>query len=176
MLVLVDSRYPSWSWYWRYVISTLRADLASGQLKEKLLARFNGAIDRAIERRKFQIGRLYLRRTLKYSPKPFAGEIVLIASEELRSRNPTRVWKTLTPYPVTVHLVPGDHFSHLRQHAVETAAALDKCLAEADATLSGSATDIAPTVDPGDERDILPFTRTALQPCRPRPSRFRRFH
>ncbi len=139
MLVLVDSRYPSWSWYWRYVISTLRADLASGQLKEKLLARFNGAIDRAIERRKFQIGRLYLRRTLKYSPKPFAGEIVLIASEELRSRNPTRVWKTLTPYPVTVHLVPGDHFSHLRQHAVETAAALDKCLAEADATLSGSA-------------------------------------
>jgi len=135
LLVLVDSRYPSWIWYWRYVIATLRSDLASGQFKEKLLARFRGSVERAIERRKFQIGRLYLRRTLGYSPRPFAGEIALIISEkELRRYNPTRVWKTLTPYPLTVHPVPGDHFTHLRQYAAETAAALDKCLAKAEAT------------------------------------------
>jgi thioesterase domain-containing protein len=132
LLVLVDSTYPNWIWYWRYVSRAWLIDLRSGQLKQKLLDRLEGSRDRAIERRKFQIGRLYLRRILVYSARLFSGKISLIVSEQLRNRDPTRIWKALAADGLIIRAVPGDHVSHLRQHAAETAAALDECLTDAE--------------------------------------------
>lgn len=126
-LILVDSTYPSRKWYWRYVARTFwRRFKADG------LRALASAPDGAIEKRRFQIGRRYLARTLQYRPRPFAGCLSLIISERQRHRDPTRMWRALAAGGMELSYVPGDHFSHLRQYAAETGAAIDRYLAEAE--------------------------------------------
>jgi hypothetical protein len=41
------------------------------------------------------------------------------------------VWRDLAGGGLDIHHVPGDHFTHLRDHVQATAARIDACLEEA---------------------------------------------
>ena len=135
LLVLIDSRFPSWRWYARYVVNSALRDLREGNFGKLMGGPFKTSDDQTIEREKFRIGRIYLRRTLQYEPEPFDGNITFIVCENQRDRDMTRGWKILARGGLTMRYVPGDHYTHLRQHAAETGRELNDCLRIASSAL-----------------------------------------
>jgi amino acid adenylation domain-containing protein len=141
-LVLVDSVYPSWGWYlrsqwsqfWQSEVVPLAQTLwrtptlFSQALKHRLTIWTAPSHEQRVGRLKTRIGRTYLRRTLFYRAHPYPGSIIYLRCEEQGGRDPTRVWRDLAQGGLDVHAVPGDHITHLRQHAARTAACLDACL------------------------------------------------
>jgi amino acid adenylation domain-containing protein len=129
-LVLVDSRYPSKFWYYRYVARRAVADFRDQ--KTSIFRLMKKPRGQDIPSMKNHIGKSYLRRTLRYRPRPYPGKIVLIISEAQRRRKPARVWIQLAKKGLDLRYVPGDHFSHLRQYACETGRQITECLRNSD--------------------------------------------
>jgi thioesterase domain-containing protein len=141
-LILIDSRFPSQGWllrfvlgeFWRSEVLPLTRSYRRGAaglraaLKEKITMLTNPSPEQRVGRKKVQIGWKYLRRTLRYSPRPYPGPITLILCEAQKTADPTRVWCDLAAGGLDIHEVPGDHFTHLRDHAALTAAHLNACL------------------------------------------------
>jgi aspartate racemase len=141
-LILIDSRFPSQGWllrfvlgeFWRSEILPLTRSYRRGAagfraaLKEKITMLTNPSPEQRIGRKKVQIGWKYLRRTLRYSPRPYPGPITLMLCEAQKTADPTRVWRDVAAGGLDIHYVPGDHFTHLRDYVALTAERLDACL------------------------------------------------
>jgi thioesterase domain-containing protein/acyl carrier protein len=78
--------------------------------------------------RRSAIGNRYVRRMLRYRPQPYQGKLTLVACADSGVEDAARVWRNLAAGGLEVRYVPGDHFTHLRDHAASTAACLDDCL------------------------------------------------
>ena len=82
-----------------------------------------------------------LRSKWRYTPEPYAGPLVLFRAQDRRAEPAheggsaaTLGWAALSSQPVTVHEVPGNHFSMLKAPHVEVLANhLRRCLLAADA-------------------------------------------
>jgi amino acid adenylation domain-containing protein len=145
-LILVDSRFPSWGWYWRYRLWRLwhleLAPLAESFRKNR--AAFRLALKQKmrlatlppeyrIEQAKNRIGLKYLRSLLRYVPKPYHGTVKLLLCEKATMRDPTWMWRNVARGGLDVHSVPGDHYTHLRAESALTSAQLSACLDAAQA-------------------------------------------
>jgi amino acid adenylation domain-containing protein len=128
-LVLIDSIYPNWPWYARFLLQAFRErwkqETTIGSVTKRLFAPSD---DQRMEGKKYRIGRQYLRHSVRYAATRRAGPVHMIISEQRRNRNPTRIWEELAGGGLITLYVPGDHSSHLREYARETAAAIEECL------------------------------------------------
>ena len=141
-LILVDSRFPSWNWllrnrfreFWNGDVVPLWRSLRQSQanfqtaLKDRIAIRFNPSSEQKVGREKTRIGWKYLRTIMRYSPRPYAGQIILLVCEEEKTRARIRIWRDVADEGLKIHFIPGDHITHLRQYAAATAARLDECL------------------------------------------------
>jgi amino acid adenylation domain-containing protein len=144
-LVLVDSHLPT---HVRLVRSRLRsfwrADLepslrrctspaAARQVSLEWGRRlFAPSAEQQHGRLQSRIGRMYLRRIARYRLRPYPGRVVLLLADDSETSGRWQGWRDVALGGVDVRRVPGDHQSHLREHAPATAACLDECLEELD--------------------------------------------
>jgi thioesterase domain-containing protein len=155
-LILVDSRYPSWSWLckyllwriWYFGVLPLVQSRSQGQakflaqLKDKITMLFKPSPEQRVGGERIRIARKYLHRTIRYSPRTYHGPITLVLCEKQGSGDPTRVWRDVAGAGLHIQQVPGDHFTHLREYAAITAARLDACLdAASDRLRKGAGTE-----------------------------------
>ncbi len=61
---------------------------------------------------------------VQYTGGPCAAPLLLIRAAEPASGDPDRGWGSLTGQEVELHELPGDHYTLLREPAVERLAAL----------------------------------------------------
>jgi amino acid adenylation domain-containing protein len=141
-LILVDSGFPSWSSYlrnrvldfWRSEVLPLVRSWRQSRaqfrtlIKEKIMILIAPSPEQRAGLAKTRIGRKYLRRLLRYSPRPYPGPVMLILCDGEKTRDSMRVWRDVVRGGLDIQHVPGDHFTHLREHAAVTAARLDACL------------------------------------------------
>jgi amino acid adenylation domain-containing protein len=147
LLVLVDTQFPTWQAMLRnrlhnlwcdQVLPFLRRCSASGRefraaIRESTQLLFAPTREQKIGRQKVRIGRKYLRHILRYKPRPYPGPVTLIMCEKPTRREPGRVWHDLAGGGLEILHVPGDHFTHLREHVQATAARIGACLDAAQA-------------------------------------------
>jgi aspartate racemase len=147
LLVLVDSQFPTWQRmlrnrlgdFWRdQVLPFFRNCRVSRQefgaaLRKSVQLHCAPTREQRIGRQKVRIGRQYLRNILQYKPRPYAGPVTLLICEENSSREPGRVWRGLADGGLEILRVPGNHFTHLREHVQVTAARISACLEAAQA-------------------------------------------
>jgi thioesterase domain-containing protein/acyl carrier protein len=139
-LVLIDSNYPTRPRMMRTQLVNLWQDIlppevgrppgiggAVTRLKARIRLVREPSEEQALGMRRSAIGNRYLRRLLRYRPQPYDGALTFIACED-REVEAGRVWDGLASGGVEIRYVPGDHFSHLREHVDSTAACLDDCL------------------------------------------------
>jgi amino acid adenylation domain-containing protein len=74
----------------------------------------------------------YRRTVRRFHPKPYNGPIEIIVSEKLYRRDPTLGWKKLVLKGLSIHPVPGDHWSYIRDHVDVVGLKLRECLARAE--------------------------------------------
>jgi thioesterase domain-containing protein len=69
----------------------------------------------------------YQKTLLGYDVKPYGGAVHVLRSADQIKQFPQSGWE---PYAseVNVHKIPGDHYTYIREHAREAAAALTKIL------------------------------------------------
>ena len=140
-LILVDSQFPSRSGrcatgFASGATSFVPPLIAAGNVRDnssklankQLRMWFAPSEEQKIGQKKVRIGRKYLRRFLRYSPRSYAGPVTLIICEDSANRDPCRVWRDVALGGLRIHVVPGDHISHLREHAEATAAVLESAL------------------------------------------------
>ena len=144
-LILVDSSVPSWSAHLRYRLFRLRSlgllpllqswrlnrSHFYATLKEKITILTAPSPEQRVGREKVRIGLKYFRRLMRYSQQLYPGPATLIVPAELKWQDPAPMWRDLILGELDVCHVPGDHLTHLREHAVDTAACLDACLEQA---------------------------------------------
>jgi hypothetical protein len=103
---------------------------------------FSPTEEQRIGMRRSSIGNRYLRRILGYRPQPYEGKLVFLACEDREVEDAARVWKDVAAGGLEVRYLPGDHYTHLRDHAATTAETLDDCLrrarADHDAATNGA--------------------------------------
>lgn len=73
----------------------------------------------------------YLRTLFRYRPRHYPGRITMLVNEVDARRHPDLGWRRLAAGGVTIHTVPGDHYSYIRDHAKDTAERLRDCLQKA---------------------------------------------
>ena len=144
-LILVDSSVPSWSAHLRYrlfrlwslgllpLLQSWRLSRSHfyATLNEKIIILTAPSPEQRVGREKVRIGLKYFRRLMRYSQQLYPGQATLIVPAESKWRDPARMWRDLILGELDVYHVPGDHSTHLREHAVDTAACLDACLEQA---------------------------------------------
>ena len=153
-LILIDSQFPSRSSLARYGFHVWRDELRPiiqrcrehpgdffQAIYEQLRLRFAPSEEQKVGQQKVRIGRKYLRRFLRYSPRPYSGPMTMIICEHGTNQDPTRVWRDLASGCLSIHVVPGDHISHLREHAEATAAVLESALNSSDRIQSANDAD-----------------------------------
>jgi thioesterase domain-containing protein len=142
LLVLVDSHFPTWLGMLRNRLHNLWRDHAlpflrrcctsrselGAALREARQIFFDPTPEQRIGLRKVKIGRKYLRHILRYKPRRYRGPVTLILCEEHNRRAPERVWRDVAGGGLEILYVPGDHFTHLRDHVQFTAARIAACL------------------------------------------------
>jgi thioesterase domain-containing protein len=143
-LVLIDSFIPRWSRFMRNELVNLWSNRLRPDLER---ARADGLIKFARELRRrvlepspaeqigyrqMRIMRTYLARLTAYEPQPYPGPVVLLRAAHTNQEEAQR-WRSVATGRFEMHDIPGDHFSHLRDHAKATAIRLEECL-EADET------------------------------------------
>ncbi len=141
LLVLIDSNYPTRQRMMRNHLVGLWRDILPPAVARP--AGLRGVAARARDRarvllspteeqrtgmRRSAIGNRYLRRILSYRPRPYEGKLTLVACANREVQDAGRVWRDLAVGGLEICYVPGDHFTHLRDHAATTAACLDDCL------------------------------------------------
>jgi thioesterase domain-containing protein len=65
---------------------------------------------------------------LSYRPKPLRTRAVLLASQELMKTDGPRRWAEALGGDLTVRVLPGTHWSYIREHVAEVGAALRETL------------------------------------------------
>lgn len=144
LLMLVDSRFPSWASllknrvleFWRGDFLPMARSLWRDRsqfralLDERIAILTDPSQEQQIGRAKTLIGRKYLRTIMRYSPKPYFAPMTLLACEE-GVHDPGEIWRDVAHAGLDIESIPGDHFSHLRQHAAVTAARIDASLESA---------------------------------------------
>ncbi|MEO5731116.1 MAG: alpha/beta fold hydrolase, partial [Byssovorax sp.] len=99
-------------------------------------------VGEAYVRRLLRVNAAHLEARRRYVPGPYAGRVTLLRVEDPPHLadalgDPTRGWAALAAAPVDVHVVPGDHFSMVRDpHVRALAEALRRVLT--DSAPSGS--------------------------------------
>jgi acetoacetyl-CoA synthetase len=140
-LILLDSNNLTWSsllryrtWrVWHSQISPLVQGWRKSRaqfvrlLKQSILSMVSPSPEQQRGRKKVRIGLSYLQTVRRYRPRPYHGPITLILCEEGR-RDLSGVWQDVARAGLDIQYVPGDHFTHLRRHAANTAARLNACL------------------------------------------------
>ena len=74
----------------------------------------------------------YRRTVRRFHPQPYNGPIEIIVSEKLYRRDPTLGWKELAPKGLSIHPVPGNHWSYIRDHVDVVGLKLRECLERAE--------------------------------------------
>jgi thioesterase domain-containing protein/acyl carrier protein len=144
VLVLIDSNYPTRPRMIRnQVINLWRDTLPPGVVRpdglrgvaaraqDRARVLFSPTEEQRIGIRRSMIGNRYLRRILRYRPEPYPGKLIFLACEEREVEDAVRGWKDLAAGGLEVRYLPGDHYTHLRDHVATTAAMLDDCLRHA---------------------------------------------
>jgi aspartate racemase len=139
-LVLIDSFVPRWSRFMRNEIVNfwslrLRPELqwakANGFFEYARIWRrrlVNPTPEEESAQRQVEVMRTYLARLTAYKPRRYDGRVILLRAANPRAEDPVTRWRSIMNGPFEVHDIPGDHFTHLREHAKATAECLDKCL------------------------------------------------
>jgi amino acid adenylation domain-containing protein len=141
LLLLIDSHYPTRRRTMRNQLVNLWRDtlppdvgrpgglvgLAAGA-RARVRVVLSPTDEQRVGMRRSAIGNRYLRRILGYRPRPYEGKLTLIACGNRQVEDVGRVWRDLAVDGVAIHDVPGDHYTHLRDNAPTTAAAVDECV------------------------------------------------
>jgi thioesterase domain-containing protein/acyl carrier protein len=141
LLVLIDSNYPTRRRMMRNHLVGLWQDTlppevgrppglrgAATRVRARVRVMRTPSEEQRIGMRKSAIGNRYLRRILRYRPEPYEGKLTLIACTDREVEDAARIWRELAAGGLEIRYVPGDHFTHIRDHASTTAACLDDCL------------------------------------------------
>jgi thioesterase domain-containing protein len=73
--------------------------------------------------RYFEVFRTNVRALLNYKPQRYPGRITLLrASELITDIDLVKDWRDLAADGVEIHVVPGDHYTMLREPAVQVMA------------------------------------------------------
>ena len=73
--------------------------------------------------RLFDVFRTNVRALLSYKPQSYPGRITFFrASEQVADVDPADAWQNLAADGVEVHVVPGDHYTMLREPSVQVMA------------------------------------------------------
>jgi thioesterase domain-containing protein/acyl carrier protein len=144
LLVLIDSHYPTRRRTMRNQLVNLWRDIlppdvgrpgglrgVAARARDRAGVVFSPTQEQRIGMRRSAIGNRYLRRILGYRTRPYEGKLALIACVDRRVEDSGRIWRDLAVGGLEIRYVPGDHYTHLRDHAPTTAAALDDCLRRA---------------------------------------------
>jgi thioesterase domain-containing protein len=130
LLILLDTRGPVFDW-WRYAPRTKLADLRSIFLRPRCERYLEQGRPIPFKLRNFFIINTYRRALERYRPKPYTGKVLLVRSWQ-RSNEPTG-WQGLLSESATVKVVPGEHFTILREpHARAVVSAIDEQLRSLD--------------------------------------------
>jgi hypothetical protein len=78
----------------------------------------------------------YRRTVRRIQPTPFNGHVEVIVSEKLYRRDPALGWKKLALKGLSIHPVPGDHWSYIRNHVEVAGLKLRECLERAEKKLT----------------------------------------
>jgi thioesterase domain-containing protein len=156
-LVLIDSNYPTRPRMMRTQLVNLWQDIlppevgrppgiggAITRLKARVRLVREPSEEQRLGMQRSAIGNRYLRRLLNYRPRPYDSSLTFIACD-IREVEAGRVWRDLASAGLEVRYVPGDHFSHLREHVASTAACLDDCLRVARERRAGVETRVSPS-------------------------------
>jgi thioesterase domain-containing protein len=127
LLLLLDSPFPS---RLRLMLNRV-VNYWRNTREHGLRAMLKPTDEQRIGHRKTAIGNRYFGRMLRYRPQPYDGKLTLVACAERRRSDPARVWREVVGGSLEIHEIPGDHYSHLRDHVATTAACLDECLRRA---------------------------------------------
>jgi amino acid adenylation domain-containing protein len=157
LLVLIDSNYPTRPRMIRNQVVNLWKDTLppgvarpgglrgmAARAQDRARVLFSPTEEQRIGMRRSAIGNRYLRRILRYRPEPYEGKLTFLACEEREVEDAARVWKDVAAGGLEVHYLPGDHYTHLREHAATTAATLDECLSRAREERAGAAEGVPP--------------------------------
>ena len=72
--------------------------------------------------------RVRYRRVLRWhNPKPYEGQIHILVNEKYYNRDRTLGWGQLALKGLTIHKLPGDHDTYIREHLKATAQELRRC-------------------------------------------------
>lgn len=143
-LVLIDSNYPTRPRMIRNQLRNLWQDTLppgvarpgglrgiAARARDRARVVFSPTEEQRIGMRRSAIGNRYLRRILRYRPRPYEGKLTFVACENREVEDAVKVWREVAAGGLEVRYVPGDHYTHLRDHAATTAACLDDCLRRA---------------------------------------------
>jgi amino acid adenylation domain-containing protein len=141
LLILIDSNFPTRPRMIRNQLRNLWKDtLPPGVARPEGLrgvavrARDRGKVlfsptgEQRVGIRRSAIGNRYYRRIIAYRPRQYDGKMVFVACDNREVEDAARVWRDVAAGGLEVRYVPGDHYTHLRDHARTTAACLDDCL------------------------------------------------
>jgi thioesterase domain-containing protein len=144
ILILIDSNYPTRPRMIRNQLVNLWSDTlppgvvrpeglrgVASRVRDRARVLFSPTEEQRIGMRRSAIGNRYLRRILAYRPQPYGGKLTFLACEDREIEDAARVWKDVASAGLEVRYLPGDHYTHLREHAATTAATLDECLRRA---------------------------------------------
>jgi amino acid adenylation domain-containing protein len=157
LLVLIDSNYPTRRRTMRNQLVNLWRDTlppdvgrpgglrgVASRARDRAGVLFSPTEEQRIDMHRSAIGNRYLRRILGYRPQPYDGKLTLIACADRQIEDSGRVWRYLAVGGLEIRYIPGDHYTHLRDHAPTTAAALDDCLRRArEGRAGGTAPEVA---------------------------------
>ena len=144
LLVLIDSNYPTRPRMIRNQVVNLWKDTlppgvarpgglrgVAARAQDRARVLFSPTEEQRVGMRRSAIGNRYLRRILGYRPKRYEGRLTFLACEVREVEDAARIWKEVAAGGLEVRYLPGDHYTHLREHAATTAACLDDCLRRA---------------------------------------------
>jgi amino acid adenylation domain-containing protein len=69
-----------------------------------------------------------IEQTMRYQPQPYPGEISLLITSHSDREGLVKGWQSLSDRELNVYLVPGDHWSYIRETTGMTAQQLQVCL------------------------------------------------
>ena len=144
ILILIDSNFPTRPRMIRNQLVNLWSDTlppgavrpegmrgVAARARDRARVLFSPTEEQRIGMRRSVIGNRYLRRILAYRPRPYDGKLTFLACEDREVEDAARVWKDVATGGLEVQYLPGDHYTHLRDHAATTATTLDECLRRA---------------------------------------------
>lgn len=91
----------------------------------------SGLAPHLVEKHVAHVRKTYVRTLLRYHPKPYAGRLVLLVSEDHYANDPAMGWSDFASGGLEIHHIPGSRHSYLGDHVRTTARQLRACLDQA---------------------------------------------